>query len=97
MTIEKLLKTQEDFSPELFFGSETHEVYHLADPWLSFYDADAVYVAADYPLTTDGFKNAGTVIVSEDLLSFVSPFTLNVIVAEPCDMEGIKERLEQVL
>lgn len=44
----------------------------MADPWLSYYDAEAVFVADDFPLNMPAFKNAGTVIVSEDLMPFVS-------------------------
>ena len=66
MTIREILAELSEFSPELFQGNERLEADRMADPWLSYYDAEAVFVADDFPLNMPAFKNAGTVIVRPD-------------------------------
>ena len=90
MTIREILAELSEFSPELFQGNERLEADRMADPWLSYYDAEAVFVADDFPLNMPAFKNAGTVIVSEDL-------TVNVIIVGAAYLEDARRRLEILL
>ncbi len=97
MTIREILNELSEFSPELFQGNERLDVDRVADPWLSYYDAEAVFVADDFPLNMPAFKNAGTVVVSEDLMPFVSSLTANVIIVGAAYLEDARRRLEALL
>ena len=97
MTIREILAELSELSPELFQGNERLEADRMADPWLSYYDAEAVFVADDFPLNMPAFKNAGTVIVSEDLMPFVSSLTVNVIIVGAAYLEDARRRLEILL
>lgn len=72
MTIREILAELSEFSPELFQGNERLEADRMADPWLSYYDAEAFSLPTIFRSTCPLSKNAGTVIVSEDLMPFVS-------------------------
>lgn len=97
MTIKEILTELSEFSPELFQGNEKLEADHVADSWLSYYDAEAVFVADDFPLNMPAFENAGTVIVSEDLMPFVSSLTINVIIVDAAYLEDVRRLLETLL
>ncbi len=97
MTIKKILNELADFSPILFYGDETHEVSYFANPWLSSYDREAVYIAVDQCVCNNAFKNAGTLIVSENMLSFISSVDVNVIIVELNNIEEVKNRLQMLL
>lgn len=97
MTIREILAELSEFSPELFQGNERLEATAWLIPGFSYYDAEAVFVADDFPLNMPAFKNAGTVIVSEDLMPFVSSLTVNVIIVGAAYLEDARRRLEILL
>lgn len=43
------------------------------------------------------FENSGTLIVTEDMVSFTPSLVMNVIVVDPRDMAAVKARLEMLL
>ena len=93
MTIREILAELSEFSPELFQGNERLEADRMADPWLSYFDAEAVFVADDFPVNMPAFKNAGAVIVS----AFESSLTVNVIIVGSAYLEDARRRLEILL
>ncbi len=97
MTIKELLNELSEFSPELAIGHENNPVDRLVDCWQSYYDEAAIFVCDDLPLYMPAFKNSGTLVVTEDLMSFIPFLAMNVIVIHPRDMAAVKARLEMLL
>ncbi len=97
MTIREILDELAEFSPELFDGCYDDEVCWLADEWLPCLDDEAVFVCSRFPLNMPAFQNAGTLIISEDLLPLVPPFTRNVIIVRIEHLENAERMLAKRL
>ena len=97
MTIKELLDELSEFSPQLAIGHENYPVDRLVDHWQSYYDEAAVFVCDDLPMYMPAFENSGTLIVTEDMVSFTPSLVMNVIDVDPRDMAAVKARLEMLL
>ncbi len=77
--------------PQLLYGSCEDKVYFGSINGCLILMTTAVFVCNRFPLDMFAFQNAGTLIISEDLLPLFPSFTSNVIIIRIEHLEDVEK------